>query len=199
MTPAPLYFIGIGQSGISMNAANLRTALAQAYPGSLYIDRAVPGSLIQNWQPGTINYQTALAAGQQAALDGYQLGAILCYIGQSDATDAYQSTVTLFRSRLLACVNQLRADLGVEYGPIMLGILGEHPHPPAGHQQFAGWDAIKSQQLDICATHPGGYFPVKMYNAGIYIDDKPYCHRDADGLAVECGRWVNQLQAHITG
>lgn len=98
------------------------TIIAEAQPGASIglVPAAFGGSALDEWQPGSPHYVNAVARAKEAMKRG-QLAGILWHQGESDRAPALVAT---YADRFVKFIAQLRADLGAENVPVIVGEIG---------------------------------------------------------------------------
>jgi hypothetical protein len=108
--------VGLGRSF----ADTLRRAAPNAKIG--LIPAAMGGSALDEWIPEGELYKNAVARARKAMASG-KLRAILWHQGEADSVDPAKAAS--YRARWTPWIARLRADLGVENLPVVIGQLGE--------------------------------------------------------------------------
>lgn len=115
-------FEGRFRSGISP-AASFADEYARHFQSPVgLIPCADGGTCLDEWMPGQLNYDYAVAVTKLAQRTS-RLKAILWHQGESDCLS--DETVESYAVRFVTMISQLRRDLGAENVPV---ILGEIPH-----------------------------------------------------------------------
>jgi hypothetical protein len=96
--------------------------VAEAYPEATIglVPAAFGGSALDEWQPGQPHYVNAVARAKEALKHG-QLAGILWHQGESDRAP---DKVATYADRFVKFIAQLRADLGAENVPLVVGEIG---------------------------------------------------------------------------
>jgi hypothetical protein len=117
----PLHFDKPDIVGAGLGRSFAR-AVADANPGRAIglVPAAVGGSSLDEWKPGSSHYSNAVARAR-AALKRGELAGILWHQGESDTSPARTRT---YNERFVAFIARLRADLGAENVPVIVGELG---------------------------------------------------------------------------
>jgi hypothetical protein len=187
----PLYFLLIGQSMMLKNQDNLERALWAAYPDCKVIKCAVGGTSIQQWQRGQEAYQNAVIEAAKAEVDGFAPGAILCFIGQTNAH--YPATAGNFRKLFWAMLRDLRIDIEAPNLPVIYANLGDQPMDG----NYPAWGTIKQQLLTAAdAKHPA-LVCVDTDGCGPYEKKEPFCHLLPGGLVELTAREMAGLATKV--
>jgi hypothetical protein len=98
------------------------TVIADAPPGVTIglVPAAFGGSALDEWKPGSPHYVNAVARAREALKRG-KLAGILWHQGESDRAPAQAAT---YADRFVKFIAQLRADLGAENVPVIVGEIG---------------------------------------------------------------------------
>jgi hypothetical protein len=119
-TPAvdPLHWDKPERIGVGLGLTFGRT-VADADPAAVVglIPAAFGGSALDEWAPGTPHYTNAVARAREAAKNG-KLAGILWHQGEADAAP---EKVATYVDRFTRTIAQLRADLGAETVPLIVG------------------------------------------------------------------------------
>ena len=117
----PMHFDRPERIGVGL-ASTFARVVAEARPGATIglIPAAFGGSALDEWQPGQPHYVNAVTRAREAMKRG-RLAGILWHQGESDADAAKTAT---YAERFLKMITQLRADLGAENVPLIVGELG---------------------------------------------------------------------------
>jgi hypothetical protein len=96
--------------------------IADAQPGATIglVPAAFGGSALDEWKPGSPHYVNAVARAKEALKRG-QLAGILWHQGESDRAPDKAATYT---DRFVKFIARLRADLGAENVPVIVGEIG---------------------------------------------------------------------------
>jgi len=96
--------------------------VADAQPGAVIglVPAAFGGSALDEWAPGQPHYVNAVARAKEALKHG-RLAGILWHQGESDRAPEKAATYAVRFARMIA---QLRADLGVQDVPVIVGEIG---------------------------------------------------------------------------
>jgi hypothetical protein len=103
--------------------------VADAQPGTVIglVPAAFGGSALDEWAPGQPHYVNAIARAREALKHG-KLAGILWHQGESDRAPERAAT---YAERFVKFIARLRADLGAEDVPLVVGEIG-HFCPNAG-------------------------------------------------------------------
>lgn len=98
------------------------TVVAEAFPEATIglVPAAFGGSALDEWKPGQPHYVNAVARAKEALKHG-QLAGILWHQGESDRAPEKAAT---YADRFVKIIAQLRADLGAENVPLVVGEIG---------------------------------------------------------------------------
>lgn len=98
------------------------TVVAEADPHSVVglVPAAFGGSALDEWSPGQPHYVNAIARTKEALKHG-KLAGILWHQGESDRAPDKAAT---YADRFVKFIAQLRADLGAENVPVIVGEIG---------------------------------------------------------------------------
>ena len=110
----------------SFSGVNLAESFAEAYVKKHNTDVGLiccadGGTTIDQWQPGELLYDNAIAQAK-LAMRTSKLAGILWHQGESDCC---ASSLPCFRSKLVKMLTRLREDLNADDIPILLGGLGD--------------------------------------------------------------------------
>lgn len=96
--------------------------IADAQPGATLglVPAAFGGSALDEWAPGSPHYVNAVARAREALKRG-KLAGILWHQGESDRAPDKAAT---YAARFVKFIAQLRADLGAENVPLVVGEIG---------------------------------------------------------------------------
>lgn len=141
----PVHFDKPELIGVGL-ASTFARVVADAEPDTVVglIPAAFGGSALDEWRPGQPHYVNAVARAKEAMKHG-QLAGILWHQGESDADPEHIATYAIRFQKMIA---QLRADLGAENVPLVVGELG-HYRP-----EFAGMNAVLAtlpRSVPLCA------------------------------------------------
>lgn len=131
------------------------------------IPAAMGGSALDEWQPGTENFETAIARTRIAMQSGTLRG-ILWHQGESDAGN--EATAATYAARWLTMMNALRAELSAENVPVLAGLLGDFlgpgrkhcPHAPEVNAQIASL-SVKAPPVGIVPAHNLGHIGDELH------------------------------------
>lgn len=110
----------------SFSGVNLAESFAEAYAKKHNEDVGLiccadGGTTIDQWQPGEILYDNAIAQAK-LAMRTSNISGILWHQGESDCCGGKN---IIYKSKLIKLLNYLRNDLDIENVPILLGGLGD--------------------------------------------------------------------------
>ena len=145
----------------SFSGVNLAESFAESYARKHDVDVGLiccadGGTTIDQWMPGTLLYDNAVYNARLAQRTSTVAG-ILWHQGESDCTnDRYP----VYKENLLKMLRQLRADLGLEEVPILIGGLGDYlTQCPRIEWQFRQYYALINESLrSVAAELPLGGF-----------------------------------------
>ncbi len=117
----PIHFDKPERIGAGL-AKTFGTVVAEAAPSAVIglIPAAFGGSALDEWAPGQPHYTNAITRAKEAMKRG-RLAGILWHQGESDSAPARTAT---YADRFARMIAQLRADLGAENVPVIVGETG---------------------------------------------------------------------------
>jgi hypothetical protein len=117
----PIHFDKPERIGAGL-AKTFGAVIADADPGAVIglIPAAFGGSALDEWAPGQPHYVNAIARAKEAMKHG-RLAGILWHQGESDSAPEKAAT---YAARFAKMIAQLRADLGAENVPVIVGETG---------------------------------------------------------------------------
>jgi Carbohydrate esterase, sialic acid-specific acetylesterase len=123
----PLHFDKPAIAGVGPGLT-LGRCVADRHPAWVVglVPAAFGGSSLDEWKPGSPNYENAVARARIALAGGARLAGILWHQGESDDTPALAAT---YPERFAALVAALRRDLAAPDVPVLVGTIG--PFSPA--------------------------------------------------------------------
>jgi hypothetical protein len=125
----PMHFDKPERIGVGLGKT-FGAVIADANPAAIIglIPAAFGGSALDEWTPGAPHYVNAIARAKEAMKRGKLVG-ILWHQGESDSKPELAATYTVRFAKMIA---QLRADLGAENVPVIVGETGRfRPDGPA--------------------------------------------------------------------
>ena len=140
----------------SFSGTNLAERFAECYVQTHGVDVGLiccadGGTTLEQWMPGSLLYDHALASARLAQRTSILAG-ILWHQGESDCTSA---RYPLYREKLLEMLRTLRRDLGLDDIPILLGGLGDYlPNCPRPDWEFHNYTYINKALKDITEILP---------------------------------------------
>ena len=111
---------------------------------------AMGGTALSQWMPGAELYVRAVATARQALTDGAVLRGILWHQGEGDTDQA--ELAQSYAARFHEFAAQLRADLGAERVPLVVGELGEFLAERTDDAQH--FSEVNRQLGELAATLP---------------------------------------------